>query len=101
MAFQDPRQGAAVALDGLKRWKPEFGRSYGMHWLDGLPVIVNFEDVANIPIQDGEQKFRYFQMLVQLGYKEIEVSFPSASQTDFDFTGRLFETPGVVPDDVW
>lgn len=40
-------------------------------------------------------------MLVDLGYKEIEVSFPSASQTDFDFTRRLIETPGVVPADVW
>ncbi|KAI9741732.1 MAG: hypothetical protein M1834_000118 [Cirrosporium novae-zelandiae] len=50
---------------------------------------------------DGEQKLRYFRMLVQLGYKEIEVSFPSASQTDFDFTRHLVETPGVVPDDVW
>src|SRR6201999_2246116 len=39
-------------------------------------------------------------MLVELGYKEIEVSFPSASQTDFDFTRRLVETPGAVPDDV-
>ncbi|KAE8362293.1 hypothetical protein BDV27DRAFT_19628 [Aspergillus caelatus] len=50
---------------------------------------------------DGEQKFRFFKMLVDIGYKEIEVSFPSASQTDFDFTRRLVETPGVVPDDVW
>lgn len=40
-------------------------------------------------------------MLVELGYKEIEVSFPSASQTDFDFTRRLIETPGTIPDDVW
>ncbi len=40
-------------------------------------------------------------MLVQLGYKEIEVSFPSASQTDFDFTQKLVQTPGIVPDDVW
>jgi 2-isopropylmalate synthase len=40
-------------------------------------------------------------MLVKLGYKEIEVSFPSASQTDFDFTQRLIQTPGIVPDDVW
>jgi 2-isopropylmalate synthase len=40
-------------------------------------------------------------MLVKLGYKEIEVSFPSASQTDFDFTQRLVQTPGIVPDDVW
>jgi 2-isopropylmalate synthase len=40
-------------------------------------------------------------MLVELGYKEIEVSFPSSSQTDFDFTRRLVETPGAIPDDVW
>jgi 2-isopropylmalate synthase len=40
-------------------------------------------------------------MLVKLGYKEIEVSFPSASQTDFDFTQRLIQTSGIVPDDVW
>lgn len=40
-------------------------------------------------------------MLVEMGYKEIEVSFPSASQTDFDFTRRLIETPGTVPDDVY
>ncbi|KAL9104937.1 MAG: hypothetical protein Q9163_000182 [Psora crenata] len=50
---------------------------------------------------DSEQKYRYFQMLVELGYKEIEVSFPSASDTDFDFTRRLVETPGAVPEDVW
>ena len=39
--------------------------------------------------------------MVELGYKEIEVSFPSASLIDFDFTRRLIETPGAVPDDVW
>lgn len=50
---------------------------------------------------NGEQKWKYFKMLTELGYKEIEVSFPSASQIDFDFTRRLIETPGTVPDDVW
>ncbi|KAL7955836.1 hypothetical protein V8C34DRAFT_326856 [Trichoderma compactum] len=50
---------------------------------------------------NGEEKWRYFKMLCALGYKEIEVSFPSASQIDFDFTRRLIETPGAVPDDVY
>ncbi|KAF8417127.1 hypothetical protein EV426DRAFT_624407 [Tirmania nivea] len=50
---------------------------------------------------DGEQKWTFFKKLVELGYKEIEVSFPSSSLTDFDFTRRLIETPGTVPDDVW
>ena len=50
---------------------------------------------------DGEQKWRYFQMLCQLGYKEIEISYPSSGATDFDFTKRLVTTPGAVPEDVW
>lgn len=50
---------------------------------------------------DGEQKTRYFQMLVKLGYKEIEISYPSSGATDFDFTRKLVQTPGMVPDDVW
>ena len=50
---------------------------------------------------DGPQKTRFFKMLVELGYKEIEVSFPSASQTDFDFTRSLVEIPGLCPEDVY
>jgi len=57
--------------------------------------------LTNFSLQNGDQKWEYFKMLTELGYKEIEVSFPSASQTDFDFTRRLIETPGAVPDDVW
>ncbi|EGX46928.1 hypothetical protein TWF569_006154 [Orbilia oligospora] len=49
---------------------------------------------------NGEQKWRYFEHLIAVGYKEIEVSFPSASQVDFDFTRKIIETPGAVPDDV-
>lgn len=49
---------------------------------------------------DGDSKLRYFQCLLQLGYKEIEISYPSASQTEFDFTRRLITT-GAIPDDVW
>lgn len=40
-------------------------------------------------------------MLVDLGFKEIECSFPSASVAEFEFTRRLIETEGAVPDDVW
>ncbi|KAI2463314.1 2-isopropylmalate synthase [Annulohypoxylon bovei var. microspora] len=49
---------------------------------------------------DGEAKLRYFQTLVKLGYKEIEISYPSASQTEWDFTRKLITTPGAIPDDV-
>ncbi|KAK2590454.1 2-isopropylmalate synthase (Alpha-isopropylmalate synthase) (Alpha-IPM synthetase) [Conoideocrella luteorostrata] len=49
---------------------------------------------------NGDEKWKFFKMLVDTGYKEIEVSFPSASDTDFNFTRKLIETPGAVPDDV-
>ncbi|MDR2364355.1 MAG: 2-isopropylmalate synthase [Zoogloeaceae bacterium] len=45
------------------------------------------------------RKLRYFQMLCAIGVKEIEVAFPAASQTDFDFTRALIEG-GHIPDDV-
>src|SRR6195952_1738671 len=88
-----------MALDRFTRWQPEFSRSYGMFGsLFGPNLICR---VLMKGFQDGEQKWTYFHELVKLGYKEIEVSFPSASQTDFDFTRRLVETPGAVPEDVW
>jgi 2-isopropylmalate synthase len=45
------------------------------------------------------RKRRMFDLLVKMGYKEIEVGFPSASQTDFDFVRSLIEG-GRIPDDV-
>jgi 2-isopropylmalate synthase len=46
-----------------------------------------------------QRKLRMFQLLVDMGYKEIEVGFPSASQTDFDFVRQIIEE-GLIPDDV-
>jgi 2-isopropylmalate synthase len=46
-----------------------------------------------------ERKARMFQLLLDMGFREIEVGFPSASQTDFDFTRWCIEE-GNVPDDV-
>ena len=46
-----------------------------------------------------ERKLRMFEQLVKIGFKEIEVAFPSASQTDFDFVRKLIEEDRI-PDDV-
>ncbi|MBL9199976.1 MAG: 2-isopropylmalate synthase [Opitutaceae bacterium] len=46
-----------------------------------------------------EEKLEYFEMLVKIGFKEIEVGFPSASQIEFDFCRRLIEE-NRIPDDV-
>ncbi|MFT6581641.1 MAG: 2-isopropylmalate synthase [Alphaproteobacteria bacterium] len=54
---------------------------------------------ALIEPMDGERKHRMFATLVKMGFKEIEVGFPSASQTDFDFVRELIDG-GLIPDDV-
>lgn len=59
---------------------------------DGNQALVNPLSV--------EQKVEYFKTLVSMGFKHIEVSYPSASQTDFDFTRKIIEED-IVPDDVY
>jgi 2-isopropylmalate synthase len=54
---------------------------------------------ALIDPMDPARKLRMFQTLVEMGFKEIEVGFPSASQPDFDFVRQLVEGD-LVPDDV-
>ena len=54
---------------------------------------------ALIEPMDIERKMRMFEQLVKIGFKEIEVGFPSASQTEFDFMRKLIEEKRI-PDDV-
>ena len=54
---------------------------------------------ALIEPMDAERKLRMFRLLVKLGYKEIEIGFPAASQTDFDFVRKLIDER-MIPDDV-
>ncbi len=54
---------------------------------------------ALIEPMDAARKRRMFDMLVKIGFKEIEVGFPAASQTDFDFVRELIEQE-LIPDDV-
>ena len=76
-------------------------------WPDA--VITKAPRWCAVDLRDGNQalidpmtparKLRMFSLLVDMGYKEIEVGFPSASQTDFDFVRQLIETD-LIPDDV-
>ena len=54
---------------------------------------------ALIEPMDSARKMAMFRVLVQMGFREIEVGFPSASDTDFDFCRELIEG-GHIPDDV-
>lgn len=54
---------------------------------------------ALIDPMDTPRKLAMFKLLVEMGYKEIEVGFPSASQTDFDFVRKIIDEE-MIPDDV-
>jgi 2-isopropylmalate synthase len=54
---------------------------------------------ALIDPMDTPRKLAMFKLLVAMGYKEIEVGFPSASQTDFDFVRKIIDE-NLIPDDV-
>ncbi|WP_394261737.1 2-isopropylmalate synthase [Moraxella boevrei] len=76
-------------------------------WCD--KVIEKAPIWASVDLRDGnqaliepmgiEQKMRFFKTLVEVGFKEIEIGFPSAAQVEFDFTRQLIEG-GHVPEDV-
>src|SRR6202142_1867041 len=73
------------------------------------PVIETPPTWCSVDLRDGNQaliepmdaarKRRMFDMLIRIGFKEIEVGFPAASQTDFDFVREIIER-GLIPDDV-
>ena len=94
-----------------------------LHWLPKLLPKIGLKDRSwpnnviskspiwcSVDLRDGNQalatpmnideKLKLFKLLVDIGIKEIEVGFPSASQIDFDFARTLIEK-NLVPDDVW
>ncbi|MAT52019.1 MAG: 2-isopropylmalate synthase [Porticoccaceae bacterium] len=85
---------APVQLDD-RRWpgrtieKPPIWMSTDLR--DGNQSLIDPMSVAT--------KLRFFEMLVEIGFKEIEVAFPAASDTDFNFVRRLIEE-NRIPDDV-
>jgi 2-isopropylmalate synthase len=54
---------------------------------------------ALIEPMDVERKLRMFHLLVRMGYKEVEIGFPAASQTEYEFTRTLIDN-NLIPDDV-
>jgi 2-isopropylmalate synthase len=96
----------------INRYRPFFEEVEPIRLADrGWPdrVISSAPLWCAVDLRDGNQalidpmsparKRRMFDLLVRIGYKEIEVGFPSASQTDFDFVREII-TGGAIPDDV-
>jgi 2-isopropylmalate synthase len=77
------------------------------HWPDArlssaplwVPVDLRDGNQALAEPMDPARKRRFFELMVAMGYKEIEVGYPSASQTDFDFV-RLLAATDLAPRDV-
>lgn len=80
-----------------------FDRTWPDKIIDRAPLwcAVDLRDgnQALIDPMSPARKRRMFDLLVRMGYKEIEVGFPSASQTDFDFVREIIND-GAIPDDV-
>ncbi|WP_217181928.1 2-isopropylmalate synthase [Streptomyces sp. AC495_CC817] len=64
-----------------------------------VPVDLRDGNQALAEPMDPARKRRFFELMLAMGYKEIEVGYPSASRTDYDFVRLLAET-GLAPDDV-
>ena len=72
-------------------------------------AIAKAPDWCSVDLRDGNQalvqpmslaeKLAFFQLLVDIGFKEIEIGFPSASQVEFDFARTLIDQ-GLIPEDV-
>ena len=73
---------------------PQFTRA--PHWAS---VDLRYGNQALVDPMDCERKLKLFETLVAVGFKDIEVGFPSASQTDYDFQRQIIEE-GLIPDDV-
>jgi 2-isopropylmalate synthase len=92
--YQPYHQAFSVTLPD-RTW-PDVTISQAPRW---CAVDLRDGNQALIDPMSPERKRIMFEMLVRMGYKEIEVGFPSASQTDFDFVRTLI-TENLIPDDV-
>ena len=94
-----------MAFDKYKPFVPVVltNRSWPNRTIDKAPLWCSVDlrdgNQALIDPMDPERKRRMFVELVKMGFKEIEVGFPSASQPDFDFVRMLIEED-MIPDDV-
>ncbi|MBF6469426.1 2-isopropylmalate synthase [Nocardia beijingensis] len=92
--YRDVHQRVEVPLT-QRKW-PEARITQAPLW---VPVDLRDGNQALAEPMDPARKRRFFELLVAMGYKEIEVGYPSASQTDFDFV-RLLAEDDIAPEDV-
>ena len=105
---QNPQQPSGMRVHKYRPFHENFDvdlpdRTWPTRRIEAAPrwcaVDLRYGNQALIDPMSPARKLAMFQLLVRMGYKEIEVGFPSASQTDFDFVRQLVEG-GLIPDDV-
>jgi len=94
--------------DAVKKYRPYPGLNLSDRTWPGK-IITKAPDWCSVDLRDGNQalvqpmnldeKLELFQLLVEVGFKEIEIGFPSASQVEFDFSRTLIER-ALIPEDV-
>jgi 2-isopropylmalate synthase len=90
------RYSSFIPVDLKDRTWPTKQMSKAPQWCS---VDLRDGNQALIDPMDTPRKLAIFKLLVEMGYKEIEVGFPSASQTDFDFVRKIIDED-MIPDDV-
>jgi len=90
------RYSSFIPVDLPDRTWPDRKMTHAPKWCS---VDLRDGNQALIDPMDTPRKLAMFKLLVAMGYKEIEVGFPSASQTDFDFVRKIIEED-LIPDDV-
>src|SRR5450432_1611616 len=102
---QNRQRGSGMPIHKYQPWTPVDlpDRTWPSQTITAAPRWLSTDlrdgNQALIDPMTAARKLSMFELLVRMGYKEIEVGFPAASQTDFDFIRRLIEG-GSVPDDV-
>jgi 2-isopropylmalate synthase len=102
-----PQQPSGMPVHRYRPYAEQFASTSRPHLADAhdhqaprwCAVDLRDGNQALIDPMSPERKRRMFDLLVRMGYKEIEVGFPGASQTDFDFVRQLVEDD-LIPDDV-
>ena len=94
--YRDIYARVAVPEPAVRQWPGQRVRQAPL-W---VPVDLRDGNQALVEPMDPARKRRFFELMVTMGYKEIEVGYPSASRADFDFVRLLADEPGLVPEDV-
>ena len=96
MNYQKYQKGYYMPPVTCRKWAEKENITKAPHWCS---VDLRDGNQALIIPMSLEEKVEFFQLLVEIGFKEIEVGFPAASETEYEFLRKLIDE-NLIPDDV-